>query len=82
MARKTIDVDDVRRKANDLLAISSNDPDTRPSRQFRVGIELLVEHVLMSTDQYAGFQYLETDDDAQLDDDSLRRYLSKGERNA
>ena len=74
--RKTIDVEQVRRKANDLLALGANDPDSRPTREFRMGIMLLVEHVLHETGNYKGFQYLDTDDDAQLEDDTLRGYLA------
>ena len=75
--RKTIPVDDVRRKANDFLALGSNDPGTRPPKDFRRGVMALLEYVLFETDNYGGFKYLQPDDDAQLEDDTLRTYLVK-----
>jgi hypothetical protein len=58
MARKTVDVTAVRDHANLMLSLV----DTHEfSREFRRGIISMVERVLFDTDNYKGFQYLDSE---------------------
>lgn len=52
MARKTIQVDTLRDKVNEMLRA----PDG--SREGRVALTVLIESVLVDTGNYHGFQYL------------------------
>lgn len=54
--RKTIDVQTVLDKANRLLALP---PSASHTPEWRKGVASLLEAVLMNTETYAGFNYLE-----------------------
>ena len=77
MSRKTIEVEALVREGNRLLALGANDADSRLPADFRRGVMAMMEHVLFASDRYAGFLYQQLDDDAQTEDDTLRRYLIK-----
>lgn len=53
MARKTVDVDAIRIKTNDMLALSTCSPDVRQ------GMIAVLTEILHSTGNYRGFSYLE-----------------------
>ena len=50
--RKTINVDDLRKLANDMLATEHT------SKQCREGVIMMIERVLLDTGNYCGFSYL------------------------
>lgn len=52
MARKTINVADVRESANQILAASTTSPDVR------LGICSMLEKILMDSGNYKGYRYL------------------------
>ena len=52
MARKTINVDELRDKTNEMLAKSTCSPDIRR------GMISILEYVLHETGRYSGFRYL------------------------
>jgi hypothetical protein len=67
MARKTIDVENVKGMANRALEASMRWSETESKyvpvdRYWRQGVMLMVEQVLMSTDNYKGFRYLSIDE--------------------
>lgn len=74
--RKTVDVSELRDKANEFLAYS--DPEMVGMRE---GVAALLEYTLHSTGNYNGFSYLPTEWDGDLQrlrdgyDDSRRKYL-------
>ena len=55
MARKTIEVEEVKNRANAFLALDSQG-DSDPA--FRCGVISMLEVVLFSTENYKGFSYL------------------------
>jgi hypothetical protein len=57
MARKTINIDDLRIKANDMLLHSADN-----MRGERRGMMTLLEHALHETGNYKGFYYLSRED--------------------
>jgi len=65
MARKTVNVEAVKAHANLMLSLVDGpaSPASSPefSREFRRGIISMVERVLHDTDNYKGFQYLDTE---------------------
>lgn len=65
--RKTIKVADVRAIANHMLEAS--EPHLREGR---ISVALLLERILMETDNYKGFGY--ADDDRGHTDDTRRHY--------
>ena len=56
MARKTILIDALRNKANDLLAESTVD------RELRLGVCLFIENILHETGNYKGYGHLNEDE--------------------
>ena len=75
MARKTIDVQRLKERANVMLANSADD-----MHEGRIAIALLLEWVLMDTGNYHGFRYLPgvidftTDPPSVIGDDTRRNY--------
>lgn len=61
MARKTIDVEKVKKAANGLLAFSEEDISDyfRINQDVKQGIVLLLEYILHDTGNYNGFNYIE-----------------------
>ena len=87
MARKTVDVEFVKTKANFMLAyvakpagtVSQQVRQTEDLREQRKGIIALVERVLFDTDNYKGFRYLPSEKDLSGNllpdyDDTRREY--------
>ena len=67
MTRKTINVEEVKGMANRALEASMRWSETESKyvpvdRYWRQGVMLMVEQVLMSTDNYKGFRYLALDE--------------------
>ncbi len=52
-SRKTVDVDEVRIKINDMLRLST------VSRDVRRGMQTAIEEILYMTGNYKGFRYLD-----------------------
>jgi hypothetical protein len=52
MGRKTVNVNCLREAANNMLATSTSSP------EFRLGICVMIEQVLLDSDNYNGFRYL------------------------
>jgi hypothetical protein len=80
MARKTIEVDQVRDWANTFLAAPNSVSSVADPVSQRMGVCALVEAVLHRSGNYCGFRYLtsEKHDDGSLredHDDSRRQYL-------
>jgi hypothetical protein len=86
MARKTFHVDQLRAAANRMLAaspatdFSANDTASDDQSQ-RLGVIVLLEHVLHETGNYKGYKHLESEWDPQKwalregHDDTRRMYL-------
>lgn len=55
MARKTINVDFIKAFANEQLART----DEAATKEFKMGICVMIEKILFQTDNYAGFNYVE-----------------------
>lgn len=71
MARKTVSVESVKNTVNEMLA--------NPNVTFdaRVSVSVLLESVLMDTDNYKGFRYLEWDygqNRVKVGSDDFRRF--------
>ena len=58
--RKTINVAEVRYTVNHILATAIHDDDKH--RQYRMGMILLLEDILMQTGNYKGYSYLTQDE--------------------
>ena len=58
--RKTINVAEVRYTVNHILATATTDDDKH--RQYRMGMILLLEDMLMQTGNYKGYAYLTQDE--------------------
>jgi hypothetical protein len=67
MSRKTVEIDYLKKFANQVL--SGSHPDSVRERR---GVIIMIEDVLMKADCYKGFKYLKSDD---LTDDTVREYL-------
>lgn len=68
MSRKTFPVEDLTAEVNAMLALSAED-----RRQGRQALALLLESVLMDTDNYRGFMFTDASGRGETDD-SRRRY--------
>ena len=55
--RKTFEVADIRKVANDVLRTSSNG-----SKDYRYGVLAMIERILMDSGNYHGFMYLSEKD--------------------
>jgi len=77
--RKTFPVADLRENANLLLALADG-PASPPSapefnKEFRRGVIAMVQRVLFDTDNYKGFQYLDTEFETEYVPGGSRRIL-------
>ena len=71
MARKTIEINEVKSIINGMLANSAADV-----AECRTAVSALLEHILMDTGNYHGFHYLDVkfnDDGTIADGDETRR---------
>ena len=57
MSRKTISVEKIKNKANNLLA----NPDIQMEQ--KLGVIIMIEGILSETDNYNGFRYLNLEED-------------------
>jgi hypothetical protein len=88
MGRKTIDVQEMKEYANDLLARRGNTM-TKEDVNIRLGVTLMIERILMDSGNYKGYRYLcsddleegvspgiiYTEDSHEIVDDTRRRYF-------
>jgi hypothetical protein len=71
--RKTASVEYIVAQANLMLSLTDGEGTPGlPNREFRRGVIAMTERVLMDTDNYRGFQYLDTE--------FVREYLPGGDR--
>jgi len=54
--RKTIDIEELKKEANRLLACKDNE---LINKEFREGVITFIEHILKKTGNYKGFIYIE-----------------------
>lgn len=69
MTRKTVDVASVKKLANTILSSGGTDDAAKSTRH---GVILMVEQILLDTDNYKGFRYLPCVD---ITDGTVREYL-------
>ena len=72
--RKTINVAEVRYTVNHILATATHDDDKH--RQYRMGMILLLEDILMKSGNYKGYSYLAQDDVPTDCRPGIRRHLA------
>lgn len=88
MGRKTIDVQEMKEFANDLLSRRGNTM-SKEDVNIRLGVTLMIERILMDSGNYKGYRYLcpddleegvspgiiYTEDSHEIVDDTRRRYF-------